>query len=103
MPVTDEYPYVECVTYKKWKPLGREGMIVLSELNGKNSRSSFKLTRENEDGVISFVHDEKIDAILSHRKQLLRYYPYPAMVFIERYSEAFLRKVRIRKRIVLSF
>jgi len=97
LPVTDEYPYVECVTYKKWKPLARVGMVVLSDLDGKTSRSSFKLTRENEDGVISFVHDKKIDAILSHRKQLLRYYPYPAMVFMERCSKAFLRKVKIKK------
>ena len=53
MPVTDECPYVECVTYKKWKPLGRVGMIVISELGGKSPRSSYKITRESEDGTIS--------------------------------------------------
>lgn len=44
LPITDGYPYVECVTYKKWKPLGRVEMIVLSELDGKNLRSTYKLT-----------------------------------------------------------
>ena len=40
LPVTYGYPYVESVTYKKWKPLGRVGMIVISELGGKNHSSS---------------------------------------------------------------
>jgi hypothetical protein len=58
----------------------------------------FKLTRESEDGIISFYNDKKIDSILSHRKQLLRYYPYSMIVFIEKYNKAFLRQVGIRKR-----
>ena len=98
LPVTDGYPYVECVTYKKWKPLGRIGMIVMSELGGKSSRSSYKLTRENEDGTISFYNDKKIDSILNQRKQLLRYYPYPIVLLIGKYSKAFLRKVGIGKK-----
>ena len=72
MHVTDKFPYVDCVTYKKWKPLGRVGMIVMSELGGKRPSASYKLTRESEDGTISFYNDKKIDSILSHRKQLLR-------------------------------
>ena len=98
MPVTDKYPYVECVTYKKWKPLGRVGMVVMSELGGKRPHSSYKLTRESEDGAISFYNDKKIDSILSHRKQLLRYYPYSIVVLFGRYSKAFLRKVGVRKK-----
>lgn len=89
---------MDCVTYKKWKSLGRVGMIVMSELGGKSSHSSYKLTREGEDGTISFYNDKKIDSILSHRKQLLRYFPYPIVFFIEKYSKAFLCKVGIRKR-----
>ena len=58
MPVTDKYSYVECVPYKKWKPLGRVGMIVISELGGKRPRSLYKLTRESEDGTISFYNDK---------------------------------------------
>ena len=49
---------MECVTYKKWKLLGRVGMIVISELGGKRPRSLYKLTRESEDGTISFYNDK---------------------------------------------
>ena len=98
LPVTDKYPYVECVTYKKWKPLGRVGMIVMSELGGKSPSSSYKLTRESEDGTISFYNDKKIDSILNKKGRLLRYYPYPMVVFIKKKSMAVLRKVRIKKR-----
>ena len=100
MPVTDEYPYVECVTYKKWKPLGRVGMIVMSELGGKRPSASYKLTRESEDGTISFYNDKKIDSILNKRGRLLRYYPYPMMVFIKKKSTAVLYKVRIKNHLI---
>ena len=89
---------MNCVTYKKWKPLGRLGMIVMSELGGQSPSSSYKLTREGEDGTISFYNDKKIDSILSHRKRLIRYLPYPMIVLIGRYGKAFLRKAGIRKR-----
>ena len=98
LPVTDGYPYVECVTYKKWKPLGRVGMVVISELGGKSPRSSYKLTRESEGGTISFYKDKKVDSILRHRTLLLKYGLYPIIVRMERYSKAFLRKVGIRKK-----
>lgn len=98
LPVTDGYPYVECVTYKKWKPLGRVGMVVVSELGGKSPSSSYRLTRESEDGTISFYNDKKIDSILNRRTLLLKYGPYPIIVRMERYSKAFLRKVGIRKK-----
>ena len=88
---------MECVTYKKWKPLGRVGMIVMSELGGKSPSSSYRLTRESEDGTISFYNDKKIDSILRRRKRLIRYFPYPMIVLIGRYGKAFLRKVGIRK------
>ena len=97
LPVTDGYPYVECVTYKKWKPLGRVGMIVISELGGKSPSSSYRLTREREDGTISFYKDSKVDSILRHRTPLLKYGLYPVIVRMERYSKAFLNKVGIRK------
>ena len=58
MHVPDKFQYMECVTYKKWKLLGRVGMIVISELGGKRPRSLYKLTRESEDGTISFYNDK---------------------------------------------
>lgn len=97
LPVTDGYPYVECVTYKKWKPLGRVGMIVMSELGSKRPLSSYKLTRESEDGTISLYYDKKIDSIMRKRKRLLGFSFYPFVAFIERNSKAFLHKVGISK------
>ena len=96
LPVTDGYPYVECVTYKKWKPLGRVGMIVMSELGGKRPSASYKLTRESEDGTISFYKNKKIDSILRKRKMLLGFSFYPFLAFIERNSKAFLHKVGMK-------
>ena len=98
LPVTDGYPYVECVTYKKWKPLPRVGMIVMSELGGKSPCSFYKLTRESEDGFVSFFKDKEIESILNNRGRLLRYYPYPMIVFIKKKSADVLRKVRIKNK-----
>ena len=97
LPVTDGYPYVECVTYKKWKSLGRVGMIVMSELGGTPTRSFYKLTRQSEDGTISLYNDKRINSILKKRKRLLKYYPYLFVVFVEKHSRTLLRKARIRK------
>lgn len=65
-------------------------MIVMLELGDKRPSASYKLTRESEDGTISFYNDKKIDSILSYRKQLLRYYPYPMIVLIGRYRDCYL-------------
>ena len=73
-------------------------MVVVSELGGKSPSSSYRLTRESEDGTISFYNDKKIDSILNRRTLLLKYGPYPIIVRMERYSKAFLRKVGIRKK-----
>lgn len=97
LPVTDAYPYVECVTYKKWKPLARVGMIVCSELEGDKVSSSYKLTIEKEDGVVSLLNDKRIDCILKKRQRLLRYSPYPIMVFVEKYSTVFSRKIGFKR------
>ncbi len=97
LPVTDGYPYVECVTYKKWKPLGRVGMIVITELDGSAPCSSYKLTKESEDGTISLYYDKIIDSILRKRERLLGFSFYPFVAFIERNSKAFLHKAGISK------
>lgn len=98
LPVTDAYPKVECVTYKKWKPLARVGMIVCSYLDGQKVNSSFRLTLEREDGFISLLDEKRIDSILNKRERLLKYHFYPMAVFFEKYYSAFLRKIGIRNR-----
>ena len=98
LPVTDGYPYVDCLTYKKWKPLARIGMIVHSELESNRTYSSYQLTIEKEDGVISFYDEKRINSILKTRTWLLKFSPYPVVVFLEKYSILFIRKVGIKKR-----
>ena len=98
LPVTDAYPYVECVTYKKWKPLACVGMVVQSNLVDDRVSSSYTLTIETEDGVVSLNNDKSIESILRRRKRLVKYYPYPFMVFAEKYSFAFLRKLGLKKK-----
>lgn len=102
LPVTDAYPYVECVTYKKWKPLARVGMIVHSELEIDKTTSSYKLTLEKEDGVVSLFNDQRINTLLKKRQRMLKYSPYPIMVFIEKYSTGFFHKVGLKKRQTIS-
>ena len=97
LPVTDAYPYVECVTYKKWKPLARVGMIVQSELESDKVASTYTLIVEKEDGFVSFLDDKRIDCILKKRQRLLRNSPYPMMVFVEKYSTAFSHKIGLKK------
>lgn len=98
LPVTDAYPYVECVTYKKWKPLARVGMIVKSEFSKDKTFSSYQLTREDEDGFISLYKDDKISSILKRRGRLLKYCSYPMVWLLEKYGTIFLHKIGIRRR-----
>ena len=58
---------MECVTYKKWKLLGRVGMIVISELGNNSPRSSYRLTKEGEDGTISMFENMRINSILKKK------------------------------------
>lgn len=102
LPVTNAYPYVECVTYKKWKPLARVGMIVHSEIDTNRPYSSYHLTIEKEDGTIVFYDEKKIHSILKTRGQLLRYYPYTVVDFIERYTISLFRKLGIKQREIFA-
>ena len=97
LPVTDGYPYVESLTYKKWKPLARIGMIVRSELENNKASSSYQLTIEKEDGIVSLYNENRIISILNKRRCMLKYTPYPIVVFIEKCNTAFLRRVGLNK------
>ena len=96
LPVTDGYPIVESLTYKKWKPLARVGMIVSSELEDHRIHSTYKLTIEKEDGTISLFDGRKIDSILKKRGRLLKYSPYSIIVYFEKHFSSVFRRIRIR-------
>lgn len=97
LPVTDEYPYVEELTYKKWKPLARVGMIVTAEIEKGRIKPSYTLTHEGEDGVVMTHKDDGITDILKKRESRLKSCFYPQIVFVERYSSAVLRRLGLIK------
>ena len=97
LPVTDEYPYVEELTYKKWKPLARVGMIVTAEIEKGRIKSSYFLTCEGEDGIVMTHKDDGITDILKKRESRLKSSFYPQIVFGERYSSAVLRRLGLIK------
>lgn len=102
LPVTEAYPYVEELTYKKWKPLARIGMIVFSVIEDKRISSKYKLTHEQEDGFITLYEDKWIKSRLFFRGIILRFCPYNYFLLIERYFLAFLRKIKTIYKLFLN-
>lgn len=99
LPITDAYPYVNHITYKKWKPLARIGMIVKSELSENNVKSYYYLTLMGEDGKLTLLKDTpRIDKILKKRGKLLRLKTYPLLYQIERYRDALFRRLGLSKK-----
>lgn len=94
LPVTYAYPYVDELTYKKWKPLARVGMIVKSEFSGNKVKSCYDLTLMGENGVLTLLNDtNNIESILKKRKKMLRTNAYPLLFQIEKYGSALLRRI----------
>lgn len=85
LPVTDGFPAVEEVTYKKWKPLARYGMIVRSVFSSHSVKSKYQLTYLNENNSVDLA--ERITVIeksLHKYGFLLKYTPYRLTMFIKR-------------------
>ncbi len=98
LPVTEGYPYVEEVTYKKWKPMANVGMIVKSELSNSKARSFYNLTLMGEDGVLTLLDDNEsrsIESVLNIREKMLRMVFYPYLYQVERIGRAFFRRIRL--------
>ena len=93
LPTTEGYPYVKELTYKKWKPLARIGMIVLSELSNNTVISYYKLVQLNDNNVLSLYENKKISSILSKRRFILKYIPYPFCYNVERFLKAIFRRL----------
>lgn len=98
LPITDGYPYVEEVTYKKWKTLARVGMIVKSELSDCKARSSYILTFMGEDGILVLRDNNNVERILAKREKILKMKAYPMFYQVERYGKALMRKVGLLRK-----
>lgn len=55
LPHTDGYPYVEEITFKQWKPMGRIGMIVNVSLNDKFTNFNSFYTILTEDNKLTLL------------------------------------------------
>jgi len=97
LPITHGYPFVDCLTYKKWKPLARVGMIVQSEIDYNGVSSSYVLTKEREDGFVSLDGEHGVESILQKRGRLLGSYAYPIIVNAEKICTAILHKFGLRR------
>ena len=96
LPVTYEYPYVEQLTYKKWRALARVGMIVQASFEKEQTRSIFCLTRADEKGRIWLYDSKEIESILKRRGRLLNNHVYPLLYYLERLYFAIIRRIGIR-------
>lgn len=81
LPCTDGYPFVEEITYKKWKPLALIGMVVSSQLKDKKAISTYQLTEMSECGTIQLKNNSKVEKNLKFYHFLLKYTPYELIYF----------------------
>lgn len=84
LPVTDGFPTVQEITYKKWKPLAMIGMIVNAQFANGEVKATYNLTEINEKGVVSVCKNTKVDKKLKALAVLLKYSPYLLIYFIVR-------------------
>ena len=82
LPVTDAYPYVKEVTFKKWKPMARVGMIVTTTINGREIVSKANYTQlTNDNCVILNDLSENVCRKINRISKLLTSGFYPTIMF----------------------
>lgn len=63
LPVTDEYPIVDCVTLKTLPFLARVGMIVTTEIENRSAKSEYIFSYLNEKNCIELLEKKKAEKI----------------------------------------
>lgn len=63
LPVTDEYPIVDCVTLKTLPFLARVGMIVTTEIENRSAKSEYIFSYLNEKSCIELLEKKKAEKI----------------------------------------
>ena len=63
LPVTDQYPIVDCVTLKTLPFLARVGMIVTTEIGNQTAKSKYVFTYLNGENCIELLGEEKTTEI----------------------------------------
>lgn len=95
LPVTYKYPAVEELTYKKWIPLARYGMIVSASINNGMVKSKYQLTHVDENNFIDFAErNAEIERGLSKYHFLLKYTPYRYTIPLRNKMGALVNRLR---------
>ena len=63
LPVTDEYPIVDCVTLKTLPYLARVGMIVTTEIENRSAKSKYLFSYLNEKNCLELLGKNKSEKI----------------------------------------
>ena len=94
LPATDRYPAVEAVTYKKWKPLAKFGMVVLSSIEGNKTTSQYYISHLEDDNTLVIKSDYEIDKGLKKYSFWLNYLPYDIIIRIRNKFDSLISKLK---------
>ena len=95
LPITYKYPAVEEVTYKKWMPLARYGLIVSTTINKGKVDSKYRVIHMSEKNYLDFAeHNNEIERGLSKYFFLLRFTPYRYTIALKNRLNRFISLIR---------
>ena len=97
LPVTNDYPVVNCVTLKSLPFLARVGMIVTSKIENNSVSSSYMFSYLNDNNCIEVLdknRSREMEASIHVVGKYLSGSFYAAYLFFHKYSQAALSKAR---------
>mgnify|MGYP002853133827 CR=1 FL=1 len=98
LPVTNEYPIVDCVTLKTLPFLARVGMIVTTEIDGKRVHSSYVFSYLNHNNCLEFLDGTqsiKLHRTIQKLSFVMKNHLYRCYLGYNIYKNAILRKLKI--------
>lgn len=97
LPVTDEYPIVDCVTLKTLPFLARVGMIVTTEIENNSAKSSYIFSYLNGENCVETLDKGKtvdVQMRMSKIRISLKWNVYRLYLFVSRYKNAVVRRLK---------
>ena len=97
LPVTENYPIVDRVTFKTLPFLARVGMIVTSEIDAQSTKSSFVFSYLNKENCLEILDEKrskKLKRTINRVRTQMKRNHYQLYFKYSRYKESFLSKIR---------
>lgn len=97
VPKTYEYPYVDRVTYKMWKPLARIGMILQVTIDNTKKSNKYLLVNLDDFNYLSIAAKDKDKSVkknLLFYHNLLKYTPYKITYFCSRVINSIIYRIK---------